>query len=59
MTEKDALTMRIREGGFGMKQITSYGFDMDLESKVSQKMQQNRDVGNRLAAHISVLLFIL
>ena len=21
--------MRIREGGFGMKQITSYGFNMD------------------------------
>ena len=29
MTEKDETTMHIREGGFGMKQITSYGFNMD------------------------------
>ncbi len=29
MTKKDGPTMHIREGGFGMKQITSYGFNMD------------------------------
>ncbi len=29
MTKKDAPTVRIREGEFGMKQITSYTFNMD------------------------------
>lgn len=29
MMKKDAPTVHIREGGFGMKQITSYGFNMD------------------------------
>lgn len=29
MTKKDWLTVYIREGEFGMKQITSYGFDID------------------------------
>jgi hypothetical protein len=29
VTKKNAPTMHIREGGFGMKQITSYGFNMD------------------------------
>lgn len=29
VTKNDAPTVHIREGGFGMKQITSYGFDID------------------------------
>ena len=29
MTKKEARTVHIREGGFGMKQITSYGFKRD------------------------------
>ena len=29
MTKKDAPTVHIRKGGFGIKQITSYGFNLD------------------------------
>ena len=57
MTKKDVPTVHIREGGFGMKQITSYGFNKDtacVELRFSDETAVAIDiiaVENELARH--------